>query len=90
MTMAHHGAPQWESDILGLFVQRDRHEKAFTNMVESCTFSFPLPLPLPLHQPLIPPLPPFPILCVHLCEFHKNEEEPNNRFVIFCGVVATK
>ncbi|KAK3826584.1 MAG: autophagy protein 16 [Linnemannia elongata] len=35
MTMAHHGAPQWESDILGLFVQRDRHEKAFTNMVES-------------------------------------------------------
>ncbi|KAF9145474.1 hypothetical protein BGX30_008691 [Mortierella sp. GBA39] len=35
MTMAHHGAPQWETDILGLFVQRDRHEKAFTNMVES-------------------------------------------------------
>jgi hypothetical protein len=37
MTMAHHGTPQWEADILGLFVQRDRHEKAFTNMVESCT-----------------------------------------------------
>ncbi|KAG0060915.1 hypothetical protein BGZ90_003819, partial [Linnemannia elongata] len=35
MTMAHHGTPQWETDILGLFVQRDRHEKAFTNMVES-------------------------------------------------------
>ncbi|KAF9126856.1 hypothetical protein BGW39_006307 [Mortierella sp. 14UC] len=35
MTMAHHGTPQWETDILGLFVQRDRHEKAFTNMVDS-------------------------------------------------------
>lgn len=64
MTMAHHGTPQWETDILGLFVQRDRHEKAFTNMVESCTFSFPLPLPF---------IPPFPIPCLHLCESHKKK-----------------
>ncbi|KAF9964750.1 hypothetical protein BGZ70_005990 [Mortierella alpina] len=35
MTMAHHATHQWESDILGLFANRDRHEKAFTNMVES-------------------------------------------------------
>ncbi|KAG0363295.1 hypothetical protein BG005_001595 [Podila minutissima] len=26
---------QWEADILNLFVDRDKHEKAFTNMVES-------------------------------------------------------
>ncbi|KAG0341567.1 hypothetical protein BG004_005981, partial [Podila humilis] len=26
---------QWEADILNLFTNRDKHEKAFTNMVES-------------------------------------------------------
>ncbi|KAF9108501.1 hypothetical protein BGX27_008333 [Mortierella sp. AM989] len=36
MTMTHHqSTQQWESDILGLFANRDKHEKAFTNMVDS-------------------------------------------------------
>lgn len=39
MTMAHLSTPQqWEADTLALFATRDRHEKAFTNMVESCKF----------------------------------------------------
>ncbi|KAF9439237.1 hypothetical protein BGZ76_007438 [Entomortierella beljakovae] len=35
MTMAHQSAQHWEVNILGLFSNRDKHEKAFTNMVES-------------------------------------------------------
>ncbi|KAG0369623.1 hypothetical protein BGZ54_009432 [Gamsiella multidivaricata] len=35
MTMAHAPTQQWENEILGLFANRDNHEKAFTNMVES-------------------------------------------------------
>ncbi|KAF8969538.1 hypothetical protein BGZ46_010659 [Entomortierella lignicola] len=33
--MAQQSSQQWEADILGLFSNRDKHEKAFTNMVES-------------------------------------------------------
>ncbi|KAG0293148.1 hypothetical protein BGZ98_002307 [Dissophora globulifera] len=35
MTMTHQSTQHWESDILNLFATRDKHEKAFTNMVES-------------------------------------------------------
>ncbi|KAF9995361.1 hypothetical protein BGZ80_011241 [Entomortierella chlamydospora] len=36
MTTAYHqSTQQWEADILGLFANRDKHEKAFTNMVDS-------------------------------------------------------
>ncbi|KAF9190262.1 hypothetical protein BGZ51_008793 [Haplosporangium sp. Z 767] len=34
-TAAHPASQQWEADILSLFANRDKHEKAFTNMVES-------------------------------------------------------
>ncbi|KAF9912547.1 hypothetical protein BX616_010300, partial [Lobosporangium transversale] len=33
--MAHQSTQQWEAEILGQFAIRDKHEKAFTNMVES-------------------------------------------------------
>jgi hypothetical protein len=53
MTMAHLSTQRWEADTLNLFAARDKHEKNFTNMVESCNVSlrtkqaFPPP---PIHD----------------------------------------
>jgi len=36
MTTVLQSPQQWEADTLNLFASRDKHEKAFANMIESC------------------------------------------------------